>query len=99
MSDPDEITILRVHPRPSEEVTVAIPVDTLGVLREVAETRDMSLEALLRFYIGQGLRQDLAGSARPNAATLRALKDARERKLKSFGNPAELFVDLGISDP
>ncbi|MFL5541094.1 MAG: hypothetical protein ACJ8J0_19045 [Longimicrobiaceae bacterium] len=60
MSDPDEITLLRVHPRPSEDVTVAIPVDTLATLREVAETRDMSLEALLRFYIGQGLRQDTA---------------------------------------
>ncbi|MFL5384504.1 MAG: hypothetical protein ACJ8GN_18440 [Longimicrobiaceae bacterium] len=58
MSDPQEITLLRVHPRPSEDITVAIPVDTLATLREVAETRDMSLEALLRFYIGQGLRQD-----------------------------------------
>ncbi|MFL5541203.1 MAG: hypothetical protein ACJ8J0_19605 [Longimicrobiaceae bacterium] len=99
MSDPDEITLLRLHPQVTEDVMLAIPVDTLAVLREVAETRDMSLEALLRFYIGRGLREDLADSARPNATTLRALKDARAGKLKSFGSPAELFVDLGISDP
>jgi len=99
MSDPDEITLLRLHPQATEDVTVAIPVDALAVLRAVAETRDMSLDALLRFYIGHGLRQDLAGSARPDAATLRALRDAQARRLKSFGNPAELFEDLGISDP
>jgi hypothetical protein len=60
MSNPDEITILRVHPRPSEPVTLSIPTDTLGTIREVAETRDMSPEALMKLYIGHGLRQDTA---------------------------------------
>lgn len=60
MSNPDEITILRVHPRPSEEVILSIPQTALASIREVAETRDMSPEALMRFYIGQGLRQDVA---------------------------------------
>ena len=58
MSDSDEITILRVHPRPTTIVELPIPTDTLAVLREFAEERDMSLEGLLRFYIGNGLRQD-----------------------------------------
>jgi hypothetical protein len=102
MSDPEEITLLRVHPRPSEDVTVAIPIDTLATLREVAETRDMSLVALMRLYIGYGLRQDLArfaqdDASRPNAMTLRALSNAQaRRRLTSFSSPDELFEDLGI---
>jgi hypothetical protein len=60
MSESDEITVLRVRPRPSEDVTLSIPKDTLANMRDVAATRDMSVEALMKFYIGQGLRQDLA---------------------------------------
>jgi hypothetical protein len=60
MSDPDEITVLRVHPRPSDAVTLTIPTDTLTVIRDVAATRDMSPEALMKLYIGHGLRQDTA---------------------------------------
>jgi hypothetical protein len=36
-------------------------------LRQVAAQRDMSEEALLKFYIGQGLRQDLAPLWGPRA--------------------------------
>ncbi|HKP76441.1 MAG TPA: hypothetical protein VJT67_13015 [Longimicrobiaceae bacterium] len=32
----------------------------MATIRDVAETRDMSPEALMRLYIGQGLRQDKA---------------------------------------
>ncbi|HEX6750501.1 MAG TPA: hypothetical protein VF092_24645 [Longimicrobium sp.] len=60
MSNPDDITVLRVHPRPAESVSLSIPNDALAKLKDVAETRDMSPEALMKFYIGQGLRQDLA---------------------------------------
>ena len=60
MSNPDEPGTLRLRPRPSEAVTLPIPSDTLEVIRRVAATRDMSIEALLKFYIGQGLRQDAA---------------------------------------
>lgn len=60
MNDPDEIGTLRLRARPSETVALGIPVDTMEVVRKVAETRDMSPEALLKFYIGQGLRQDAA---------------------------------------
>jgi hypothetical protein len=60
MSDSGEITLLRLHPRQTETVPLAIPTGTLETIRNVAETRDMSPEALMRFYIGQGLRQDTA---------------------------------------
>lgn len=35
-------------------------MDALASLEKVAANRDMSSQALMKFYIGQGLRQDLA---------------------------------------
>ncbi len=60
MKTPNEEIILKVKPRPSETITISIPKDTLESLRQVADIKDMSLEALLKLYIGQGLRQELA---------------------------------------
>jgi len=51
---------LRLRPRPAESFTLKIPVDAVANLQKVAASRDMTVEALLRLYIGQGLRQDLA---------------------------------------
>ena len=51
---------LRFHSRASTTVTVQIPDDTLASLEKVAASRDMSSEALIKLYVGQGLRQDLA---------------------------------------
>ncbi len=50
---------LHIRPRPTETVSIEIPEDTLESLKKVAAGRDMSCQALLKFYIGQGLRQDL----------------------------------------
>lgn len=58
MSNPDEFGTFRPRPRPADPVTLSIPTDTLAMIRRVAATRDMSPEALLKFYIGHGLRQD-----------------------------------------
>jgi len=60
MSNPEEEFILQLHPRQQETVSLEIPKDTLESLKKIAESRDMSCEALLKFYIGQGLRQDIA---------------------------------------
>ena len=51
---------LKLKPRPSQSVPLQIPTDTLNSLQKVALNRDMSVEALMNFYIGQGLRQDVA---------------------------------------
>ena len=51
---------LHIRPRPTETVSLDIPKDTLESLKKVATKRDMTPQALLKFYIGQGLRQDLA---------------------------------------
>ena len=51
---------LKVRSRDSKPVTIHIPADTLASLKKIATGRDMSVEALLKLYIGQSMRQDLA---------------------------------------
>jgi hypothetical protein len=51
---------LLLRKRPTEPVAIEIPQDTLQSLKYVARRRDMSVQALLKFYIGCGLRQDLS---------------------------------------
>ena len=51
---------LKFKPRKSESVSLSIPIEVIDSLRRIAAQKDMSEEALLKFYIGQGLRQDLA---------------------------------------
>ena len=51
---------LLLRKRPTESVTIDIPQDTLQSLKYVASRRDMSMQALLKFYLGHGLRQDLS---------------------------------------
>lgn len=62
MNKPEDELTLQLDPRPQEKVSLDIPTDTLASLKKVAASRDMSCEALLKLYIGQGLRQDLAKS-------------------------------------
>ena len=58
MKKPNEYN-LKIRQRKMETVAVNIPKDTLVALRQIASKRDMSEMSLLKFYIGQGLRQDL----------------------------------------
>jgi hypothetical protein len=60
MNKADEEFQLKIHPRPTETVSINIPVDALESLKQIALSREMSWEGLIRFYIGQGLRQDIA---------------------------------------
>jgi hypothetical protein len=60
MKKPEEELKLHLRPRAAEVVSIEIPADTLAALKKVARSRDMSYQALLKLYIGQGLRQDLA---------------------------------------
>lgn len=57
-NNPEELE-LKLRPRVTEVFSLNIPTDTLASLAEVAASKDMSVEALLKFYIGQGLRQDI----------------------------------------
>ena len=51
---------LRLRSRNNKAVTIHIPADTLASLEKIAASRDMSTEALLKLYVGQSMRQDLA---------------------------------------
>jgi hypothetical protein len=55
----DEFEI-KFRPRETETVAINIPKDTLASIKKVANSRDMSYQALLKFYIGKGLRQDIS---------------------------------------
>lgn len=60
MSQPEFPTELHLRPRPTTAITLNLPTDTFEMVQEVAARRDMSVEALLKLYIGQGLRHDVA---------------------------------------
>ena len=60
MKNHNEEVALHIRPRPSESITINVPTDTLHILIKVAANRDMSVQGLLKLYIGQGLRQDAA---------------------------------------
>ena len=59
MNKPEDEYSLKLHPRLEETISLDLPKDTLAAIKKVAANRDMSYEALLKLYIGQGLRQDL----------------------------------------
>lgn len=55
--------------RPTTTLSFQVPVDVRDDLEKVAQTKEMSsIEALLRFYVGQGLRKDLAELRRKESA-------------------------------
>jgi hypothetical protein len=51
-----------LHPRlrPTHRVQIEIPVEAWHTLEQIAVSRDMSVDALLKRYIGEGLRHDAA---------------------------------------
>ena len=82
----EEGFVLKSYPRETKDVSLKLSADTLDLLRKKAEEREMPLEALLKFYIGQGLRQDLS---KEEAKEL-ALKRLKSRK----GSEAISEIDL-----
>ena len=60
MNQPEVPSELKLRPRPSRAVQLKVPTDTYESLERVAVARDMPVDALVKLYIGQGLRQDLA---------------------------------------
>lgn len=60
MNNPNQEFTLTIKPRPSEIVSIKIPIDTLENLKTIANSRNMSLESLIKFYIGKNLREEMA---------------------------------------
>ena len=52
MKKREEALKLHIRPRETDTVSIEIPRDTLESLRKVAASRDMSYQAVLKFYIG-----------------------------------------------
>lgn len=69
-----------------QEISIGIPPETLEVLEKVAKRRDLPLKALLKLYIGQGLRQDLS----EEEAKKLALKRFKSRKGKEEKEEVDL---------
>jgi hypothetical protein len=82
----EEGFVLKFYPHETKTVSLKLSADVIDLLRKKAEERDMPLEALLKFYIGQGLRQDLS----KEEAKEFALKRMKSRK----GSEETLEVDL-----
>lgn len=59
-TDPVDNLKLKFRPRETESISIEIPKDVIADLKKVAAWRDMSYQALLKLYIGRGLRHDLA---------------------------------------
>jgi len=67
---------LKPYTEEKEEVTINIPKLTFEALEKIAERRDLPLKALLKFYIGQGMRQDLS-EEEAKELTLKRLKSRK----------------------
>jgi len=61
MSLPDLIKTRLSKPRPMTTVTLRMPVDVVDSLKEIAPQRGFSgYQALLKWYVSEGLRRDEA---------------------------------------
>lgn len=89
---------LKLRPRPSKPVTLTIPCDALESIERVAAVRDMSPEALLKFYIGQGLRQDTSKlfSERVLETTSRVLDKHLESKEERAAILKEIQREIAV---
>ena len=94
MSDLEQNLELRVRPRDSEAVFLKIPNDTLESLHQVARQKDMPLEALLKFYIGKCLRQDLSQLFSDPDIVLKELMDDIGTKTEERGLTPEVLDEL-----
>ncbi len=92
MNNPDAIFELKINSRASETVTVKIPTDTLADLRAIADKKDMSLEGLIKFYVGQGLRADLTQLRADQ--TLNAAQQVLAEHLKSSEAAARIVNEI-----
>lgn len=64
----------------SREIPIGVPEETLESLQKVADRRDLPLKALLKLYVGQGLKNDLSQA---ESAEL-AMKRFKSRKTESI---------------
>ncbi len=67
----DKIKARLVKDRPMTSITLRIPEDVVASLKEIAPHKGFSgYQALLKFYIGEGLRRDEAQLSQDKTARL-----------------------------
>ncbi len=81
-----EVRPLKFYKRESVDVKLNIPKDVIETIEKIAKKKDLSVESVLKFFIGQGLRKELS----PPEAKELALKRLKSRK----GSEASSEVDL-----
>ncbi len=55
--------------RPTTMISMRMPIDVLEDLKDIARIKEMSgYQALIKFYVGKGLRKDLSELRREDAA-------------------------------
>ncbi len=92
MTRSDEAEQLEPRPRPTQVLALTLPRDTLASLRRVAGWRDMRPEALLKLYIGQGLRQD--ASRISSARILETTEEVLARHIPSEEQRAAILREI-----
>lgn len=85
---------LKIRPRNSKPVTIHIPADTLSALEKIASGRDMSVEALLKLYIGQSLRQDIAKLSADRV--LEKTEQVLSKHIKSQKEVSEILKEIRV---
>jgi hypothetical protein len=79
---------ITLHRRPSKMVSIRVPKDTLEQLKLIATQKELGYQSLLKLYIGEGLRRDLAETSRDHliAKTVAVLKKhiADEKKVAAI---------------
>ncbi len=73
---------LTFRERESVEVKLNIPKDVLKNLEKIAEKKKLSVESVLKFFIGQGLRNELDSKSLKESA-LKRLKTRKTADLKA----------------
>ena len=77
---------LKFYPQETEEISISLSKLTVEALENAAKKKDLPLKALLKFYIGQGLRNDMT----PEESSELFRKRFKERK----GVKEKIEVDL-----
>ncbi len=67
---------LKPYAEEKEEISISVPKLTFEALEKIAERKNLPLKAVIKFYIGQGMRQDLTEDE-AKELTLKRLKSRK----------------------
>ncbi len=85
---------LRYREQETVELKLEIPVKAMKSLERVAEKRNLPLEAVIKFYIGQGLRLDVANYF--SGDVLERTEEVLSRHLQSKDEVSEILREIKL---